>query len=193
MSAVGAVLVALVAFAVTNVDTFVFLTAVLAIDGPRAVVPAMVGEWLGFAVVLGAVVAVAAGLGTLPSGWAGLVGLLPIGVGVVMLVRGRDEDAGDPGPAVTSVVAVGAAVVGHGVDNVAVLSPLLRARSGVVLAVTLATFVVVNVALCAFAVALAGRPTVRRTVGDAGAVVLPWVYIAAGALVVVEALRSVWG
>ncbi|MEO3777878.1 cadmium resistance transporter [Micromonospora sp. B11E3] len=91
-AAAGAALV----FAATNLDDIVVLTVLfVAARGtgrprPRHIVA---GQYLGIGALVAAAVVVAAGLLVVPDPWTGLLGLLPIGLGVRALLAREDDDS----------------------------------------------------------------------------------------------------
>ncbi|MGZ4707184.1 MAG: cadmium resistance transporter [Acidimicrobiales bacterium] len=203
MTTMASVALAPLAFLVTNADTFVFMAALSATTDRRRAVELMAGQFVGFVIVLVCVLALSAGLATVSMTWLGLFGLLPLAIGIRALRDGRRDPpaaGGDggrgragTGSAAGSVVAVGAAVVGHGADNIAVLVPYFRTLTTIAVVATCMLFVVCDVVLCVAAFAVGAERHVRGVADHLGALVVPVIYIIVGLVVMGQALAdAVW-
>src|ERR1700722_1832994 len=134
-------------FAGTNIDDLVVLTALFGSRGleRRRIVA---GQYLGMAALVGVSAAIAGGLVVVPDRWVGLFGIVPLGLGVRGLRRGREHGAS----LVTSATGVAGITIANGADNVSVYSPLFReaGRGSVVYVAVFAVLVVVWLATAAF-------------------------------------------
>ena len=101
---VAVALTAAVLFAATNIDDILVLT-VLCVSSRATGRPRLwhiwAGQYAGFAVLIGASLAAAAGLALVPLHWLWLLGLLPLGLGLYKLAAAirahRGRAAGFPG------------------------------------------------------------------------------------------------
>ncbi|MEO3743233.1 cadmium resistance transporter [Plantactinospora sp. B5E13] len=172
-------------FAATNVDDIVVLT-VLFVAARTAGRPRpwqiVVGQYAGIGVLVGAGLAAGAGLLVVPEPWTGLLGLLPLALGVRALLR-RDEE-GPPQP-VTGTLGVAAVTVANGADNIAVYAPVFRTVGPADAGTYLLVFVVLVGVWCAAAAALGGHPRVVRLVGRAGRWLVPALFITIGLAILV--------
>ena len=118
---------AAVVFAGTDIDDILILTllfvAARSTGRPRAW-QIVLGQYAGIAVLVGASAVVAAGLLVVPDPWTGLLGLLPVALGVRALLR-RDDDEESPG-VVTGTIGVAGVTIANGADNIAVYVPVFR-------------------------------------------------------------------
>lgn len=188
----GTAAAAAAAFVATNLDDVVVLTALFAVagrGGPLRARHVVLGQVAG----LGALVAVAwiaaAGFLLVPDEVVGLLGLVPLALGILglsALLRERPHDA-EPPPPVRGVVGVAAVTVAGGADNVAVYVPFLANRDGGDAAVVLPTFAALLAVWLAGSRWLATRPPVARTVGRRGHVAVPVVLIVLGIVILAEA------
>jgi cadmium resistance protein CadD (predicted permease) len=175
------------AFAVTNVDAFVVLTLLFATSRSTGVPrpgQILAGQGLGFAVWVGVGVLAGAGLRLVPEEWVGVLGLLPIALGVHGLLRARHRDPGYV-PA-TGTLSVAGLTAANGVDNVTVYVLLfagLRPGSEVL---TIATFFVLLGGWCAAAALIGSRKQVAALVGGFGRWLIPGVFIVIGGWVLVR-------
>ena len=184
--------VAAVAFVLTNVDDLVLLTALFLARPPgrpgrtREVV---LGQYVGFGAVLAVSVVVAAGLADVPGAWVGLLGLVPLGLGVRGLVRAaRGAPVAEVVPRADGVGRVALLTVAGGGDNVAVYVPLLHALGASDGAVTVVVFLVMVGAWCVLAAFVARRPGVTALMDSAGRWLVPVVYVALGVWILASSL-----
>lgn len=182
--------VAAVSFAATNVDNLVVTTAQYAAAPVDRVRRITAGQLCGFAVVLGVSAGGAAALFEIPTRWIGLLGLVPLVLGLrglVALVRSPDTPWGSRWPVAGGFTTAALVTIGLSADNLAVYIPLFREHTVAAGAVVAACFTVFDVALCAGA-RLAGRH--RRTVGflqRVGSWLSPLVYCVIGVVVLIGA------
>ncbi|MFI5484346.1 cadmium resistance transporter [Micromonospora echinaurantiaca] len=178
-SAVGAAVV----FAATDVDDIVILTlffvAARTTGRPRRW-QIVAGQYLGIGALAAASAVVAAGLLVVPDPWTGLLGLLPIALGVRALLDTDDDEA----PAVVgSTLGVAGVTIANGADNVAVYVPVFRALGPADSAVFLLVFVVLIALWCAAGAWLGNHPRVTRLVERAGHWLVPTIFIAIGVVI----------
>ncbi|MFC4150348.1 cadmium resistance transporter [Micromonospora mangrovi] len=173
-------------FAATNLDDIVVLT-VLFVAARSAGRPRpwhiVAGQYLGIGALVTAAVVVAAGLLVVPDPWTGLLGLLPIGLGIRALVSRADDDA--PPAVVGSLLGVAGVTIANGSDNIAVYVPVFRSLDPATGLVWLLVFAVLVALWCAVAALLGSHPTVVRLVGRVGHRLVPAVFIAIGATILV--------
>ncbi|MEU1399993.1 cadmium resistance transporter [Micromonospora zamorensis] len=177
---------AAVVFAATDIDDIVILTlffvAARTTGRPRPW-QIVAGQYLGIGALALASAVVAAGLLVVPDPWTGLLGLLPIALGVRAL-RASDDDVT---PAVvTGTLGVAGVTIANGADNVAVYVPAFRALGAADSAVFLLVFVLLIALWCAAGAWLGGHPRVVRLVERAGHWLVPTIFIGIGVLILVS-------
>ncbi|MEU1362818.1 cadmium resistance transporter [Micromonospora zamorensis] len=177
---------AAVVFAATDIDDIVILTlffvAARTTGRPRPW-QIVAGQYLGIGALALASAVVAAGLLVVPDPWTGLLGLLPIALGVRAL-RASDDDVT---PAVvTGTLGVAGVTIANGADNVAVYVPVFRALGAADSAVFLLVFVLLIALWCAAGAWLGGHPRVVRLVERAGHWLVPTIFIGIGVLILVS-------
>ncbi|PZF87609.1 cadmium resistance transporter, partial [Micromonospora deserti] len=174
---------AAVVFAATDVDDIVILTlffvAARTTGRPRRW-QIVAGQYLGIGALALASAVVAAGLLVVPDPWTGLLGLLPVALGVRALL---DGDEGEAPAVVPGTLGVAGVTVANGADNVAVYVPVFRALGPADTAVFLLVFVVLIAAWCAAGAWLGNHPRVVRLVERAGHRLVPAVLIAIGLVI----------
>jgi cadmium resistance protein CadD (predicted permease) len=169
-------------FAVTNVDDLVLLALFFARGEAVRVV---VGQYLGFGLLLAVSVAGALGAGLLPESVLPWLGLVPLSLGLRAAWRvwrpgPADDDEPSGGP---SVLVVAGVTIANGGDNIGVYVPVFAVAGNTGIAVYAVVFMVLVGVWCVAGRFLATRPVVARALARWGHVVLPVVLIGVGLLI----------
>lgn len=182
------------AFAATNVDDLILLTTLFTTSGrggpSRGRITA--GQYVGMAVIVAVAGALAAVLLTVPDRWVGLLGLVPIGLGLRGLLAARSS-----APAAAAVVApvaapvrgvvgVAALTVANGADNVSVYTPLFRQSSPGGVVACVAVFAVLVGLWCLVSASLARRRPLVALLDRTGRWLVPVVFVVIGVGIVVR-------
>ncbi|MFC6085778.1 cadmium resistance transporter [Sphaerisporangium aureirubrum] len=188
----GTIGTAVAVFAGTNVDDIIVLT-VLFLAGRATGRPrpwhVVAGQYAGIAALVAVSAVAALGLAVVPDQWVGLLGLVPLGLGVRGLVAVlRDGGAGEDGPPVVAggVLAVAGVTVANGADNISVYTPLFRTIGPAGSLVTAAVFVVLVGVWCAAGAWLGSHEKVIRVVERHGHWLVPVVFVVIGTVIVLE-------
>jgi cadmium resistance protein CadD (predicted permease) len=120
-----------------------------------------------------------------PDAWVGLLGLVPLLLGVRALIQARRARAdGGPPPAVaTSALAVAGVTVANGADNIAVYTPVFRTVGVAGTLLTVAVFAVLVAVWCLAATWLGSHPRVVAALERWGHWLVPAVFIAIGLII----------
>jgi cadmium resistance transport/sequestration family protein len=126
--------------------------------------------------------------------YVGLLGLIPIGIGVKLLldwVGDKEDDELDRersiGAASGRILSVAAITVANGGDNIGVYVPFFATRSGMELAIVGVVFAVLTAAWCVLARQLVQHPVLGAPIRRYGHKLAPFVLIAVGILVLHDA------
>ncbi len=182
--------IAAASFAATNVDNLVVTTAQYAAAPAERVRRITTGQLVGYAVVVAISAAGAATLFEIPTRWIGLLGLVPLALGLrglVALARRRDTPAGARWPLAAGVTTAALVTIGLGADNLAVYIPLFKEHSVGAGAVVVAYFTVFDVALCVGAWRAGRHPRAVALIERVGHWLSPLVYCVIGVVVLVAA------
>lgn len=169
-------------FASTNIDDILLLAMFFASGrgSARAIVG---GQLLGIGALVAASAAAAALSLAMPLGWTGLLGLLPLGLGVRALIersRGGDEEDGPPeAPAALSALVVAAVTVANGGDNLGVYIPLFARDTALVPAYTL-LFGALTLLWCGLGYWSVSHPALGERLRRGGEALLAWVLCGLG-------------
>ena len=138
---------AAVVFVSTDIDDLALLTGWFS-DRTYKTSHILLGQLLG----IGTLVAISVALGLmgffLPRPALGALGVLPVGVGLIRLMRPQSENGEDTVRSATaSILSVGSVTLAHGSDNLAVYVPFLAAvRTVFEMATIVVVFLVMTVA-----------------------------------------------
>ena len=191
----GTVAAGAVLFVGTNVDDLVVLT-VLFLAARAAGRPPPWRIWAGQYAGIGVLVLVsvlgALGLAVVPDRWVGLLGLVPIALGVRGWIRARRGTEDEPPVAAGGILPVAGITIANGADNIAVYTPAFRTLGVAGTAVVVAVFAVLVAVWCATAAWLGSHRRVIAGVERYGHWLVPLVFIAIGLLILVPAILELW-
>ncbi|OWY68414.1 transporter [cyanobacterium TDX16] len=197
----------IVAFAATNIDDIIvlllFFSQINANFRRRHIV---FGYYLGFTVIILASLPGYFGGLIVPREWIGLLGLLPIAIGIKQLLRREKETlqvqtvisefeyAKSSNPIISflsSVLSpqtskVAAVAVANGGDNISIYIPLFAGSQLVSLGIILAVFFLMLGVWCAIAYLLTRQPTIAYVLTRYGQPLVPFVLIGLGLFIMYE-------
>ncbi len=202
-----AFLAGITAFVATNIDDIIILLLFFAqVDAKFRRRHIVFGQYLGFTLLIAASLPGFFGGLVVPHEWIGLLGLLPIAIGLKQLVD-RQEDAPqvqtvtselEPSSPSNSAVSflssvlnpqtykVAAVTVANGGDNISIYIPLFAGNTLISLGVILGVFFFMVGVWCAIAYQLTRQPTIARVLTRYGHAVVPFVLISLGLFIMYE-------
>ncbi|MDQ3816966.1 MAG: cadmium resistance transporter [Acidobacteriota bacterium] len=185
-------------FAATNVDDIFILMLFFSQTGKvfhRWHI--IVGQYLGFtALVLISLLGFFGGL-IIPRAWVGLLGLLPIALGVRQWLNRSKEDLKESeeearvrktrkAGAVTAITSVAAVTFANGGDNIGVYSPLFAASDFTRLMILLSVFYLLIAVWCLIGYAVTRRRAVAHLITHYGHLFVPFVLVGLGVYIIYE-------
>ena len=198
-------LLAIAGYTATNIDNLFVLLAFLAEAGNKRR-RVIVGQYVGSSTLIVGAILLAALLKHLPAGYVGLLGVLPIGVGLAKAWARfgpgnapPDETGQDGGPSPVSRGSswwvVACIAVANGSDNLAVYVPLFASHSHSEGAFISLVFVVMIGLWCAGAVWLVKHQMLGAPIRRYGTAVLPLILVIIGVSVIAQndTLRILFG
>jgi len=182
MSSFGiAIITATVSFAATNIDD-IFVLVLFFSQAGRGLRTAHIvgGQYLGFSALV--VISLVGFFGgrVLPRPWVGLLGIVPILVGVRRWVRRHDPPVHTKVSGSASTATVAAVTFSNGGDNIGVYTPLFASTDTAHLVVTLITFYVLLALWCFVGYRITRHPAIGRVLSRYGHIVVPFVLVALG-------------
>lgn len=195
------------AFAATNIDDIVILLLFFAqIDANFQRRHIVFGQYLGFTIlIIASLPGFFGGLVVSPE-WIGLLGLLPIAIGIKQLVN-RQQDSeqvqtvtrefesslpSNPKKSFLSSVLspqtskVAAVTVANGGDNISVYIPIFAGSNLIRLGVILSVFFFMVGVWCIIAYRLTRQPTIAQVLTRYGHAIVPFVLIGLGLFIMYE-------
>ncbi|MBD2614497.1 cadmium resistance transporter [Nostoc punctiforme FACHB-252] len=197
----------IIAFTATNIDDIIILLVFFSqIDINFRRRHILLGQYLGFAAIIIASLPGFFGGLAIQREWIGLLGLLPIAIGVQQLVSKKEEaitvqtvstDFSQPTPTnpilafLLSVLhpqtyKVAAVTIANGGDNISIYIPLFAGQNFTSLAVILSIFFIMVGVWCAIAYSLSRQPTIANILNRYGHALVPFVLIALGVFIMYE-------
>lgn len=186
----------LAAFTVTNLDDIVilllFFSQVNAVFRRRHIIA---GQYLGFAALVLASIPGFFGSLLFPRAWIGLLGILPIALGISRLLNPDDDDSPEVEPSEPGMLSsvfspqtysVAAVTFANGGDNVGIYMPLFASSSLESLVVIVGTFFSLVGVWCYAAYRLTQVPTIAETLTRYGNHLVPFVLIGLGVLILID-------
>jgi cadmium resistance protein CadD (predicted permease) len=199
---VSELLIAIIAFASTNVDDLLLLSS-LFIDSDLRAGSVVVGQFIGMSLLVLISILAAHFMATIPPAWICLLGLFPLCLGILRLEKVPRKRSAKPAPDLKESEFVGieqlrvpwmnsgAALatlltLANGGDNLSVYIPLFAVqRAFVPLYVTV--FGVMTVIWCFFAYLLTHHHLFRDKLKRYARIIVPWILIALGMKLLLQA------
>ena len=187
---IGTIAAAVAMFAGTNIDDIVVLTVLFVASAsqgrPRAW-QIVAGQYAGLITLVAISVVAALGLVIVPEDWVGLLGLLPLSLGIWGLIQGlRSDGDGEPVVVAAGTISVAAITIANGADNIAVYTPVFRTLGAPQTIVTIAVFLICVGLWCAAGRMLGTHKKVIDTLERVEHWLVPTVFIGLGVIILLE-------
>jgi len=187
----GTVMVGITSFAATNIDDILVLIIFFGQTNenfrPRHI---LIGQYLGFiALIIACLPGFFFGL-IIPKIWIGLLGFLPIAIGINHLLK-SDHESTDIKAVTTDfsnsqIIKVAAVTFANGGDNIGIYIPLFASSDAISLGIILSTFLIGIALWCYVAYLLSRQPAIAHFLTNYGHRVMPFVLIGLGIYILVE-------
>lgn len=183
----GTVATAAGVFAATNVDALILLVILFAGARAGGVRPwrIVLAQGLVFTLLIGVSIGMATALGAVPLKWAGVLGLVPVAMGVRGLLTARRRNESDPvlTDRLSVIVTLTLSVCA---DNLSVYIVLFRLQALSESAFSVAVFVLLEAVWCAAAYTIASQKTVILFVRRSGFWLVPLLFLALGTAILIR-------
>lgn len=182
------VLTSAVAYISTNIDDIFVIMILLAQAAAGKKGSVAVGHCLGVALVTLISMLGAFGLQNLPLKYVGILGLVPIFLGVRTWLANRKGEAEDSSDTAGQISVLGMAMItlGNGADNIGVYIPLFTAFSGPERIAAAVVFAGMTVLWLFLANTLSEFPKVKEIVGKYQGILVPLILIALGVYIILD-------
>jgi cadmium resistance transport/sequestration family protein len=178
---------AMLTFAATNIDD-IFVLALFFSQSSRGFRTAHIvaGQYLGFSALVAISLVGFFGGKLLPQTWVGLLGFVPILIGIRRWLHRHDPPVNVKADATAATTAVAGVTFANGADNIGVYTPLFASSDATGLTLTLLTFYVLLAIWCFLGRVIALHPVVGRVLSRYGHIVVPFVFVGLGIYILVE-------
>lgn len=181
-------------FVATNLDDIVVLTVLFAVAARGTSRlrgwQIVAGQYLGLVTLIAVSFLAALGLTIVPDEWVGLLGLIPLAIGVLALVRtlcGQDDDdEAESALKAVGLLGVAGITIANGGDNIAIYTPVFRTISTTDAVVTIVVFLVLLALWCLLARAIGTNEKVTEALEKVEHWLVPVVFIGLGAFILIE-------
>lgn len=152
----------------------------------------IIGQYLGFTLLVVVSLLGTFGVMLIPEKWVGLLGLIPIYLGIMLFIKGEDEDENailsslNSGKYNSVFLSVAFITFANGGDNIGIYVPFFSTLTMNQLAVTVITFFVMVAIWCFIGYRLAAFKHVSETLENYGRWIIPIVFIGLGIYIMVE-------
>ena len=198
MNLILTILSALVSFIVTNIDDIFVLMLLFSQASSQAKASngrtvkgnriyskdIVIGQYLGFALLVLISLLATFGVTLIPDQWVGLLGLIPIYLGVKLFIKGEDEDEGAILSSLNKFnkfyLSVAFITFANGGDNIGIYVPFFSTLNNNQLVITVVTFFIMVAGWCLIGYRLARVRYVSETLEKYGRWVIPIVFIGLG-------------
>ncbi|MGB2577711.1 CadD family cadmium resistance transporter [Leuconostoc suionicum] len=204
MNLISTILSALGSFIVTNIDDIFVLMLLFSQASSQAkasngrtvkgnrIYPKdiVIGQYLGFALLVLISLLATFGVTLIPDQWVGLLGLIPIYLGVKLFIKGEDEDEGAILSSLNKFnkfyLSVAFITFANGGDNIGIYVPFFSTLNNNQLVITVVTFFIMVAVWCLIGYRLARFRYVSETLEKYGRWVIPIVFIGLGFYIMAE-------
>ena len=204
MNLILTILSALGSFIVTNIDDIFVLMLLFSQASSQAkasngrtvkgnrIYPKdiVIGQYLGFVLLVLISLLATFGVTLIPDQWVGLLGLIPIYLGVKLFIKGEDEDEGAILSSLNKFnkfyLSVAFITFANGGDNIGIYVPFFSTLNNNQLVITVVTFFIMVAVWCLIGYRLARVRYVSETLEKYGRWVIPIVFIGLGFYIMAE-------
>jgi cadmium resistance transport/sequestration family protein len=186
------------AFIATNLDDILVLMLFFS-QTHRSRLQIVLGQYLGFGVLVLLSLPGYFGGALVPKAGIGLLGLLPLAIGLKMLWQPSTSESAAPEIATNLarpgwlghllsplIYQVAAVTIANGGDNISIYVPLFAGKTAGGLLTILGTFCCLVGLWCWLAIALIRQPAIANLLLNYGERLVPWVFIALGIYILHE-------
>lgn len=198
----GTIAAAAAMFAATNIDDIVVLTALFLASSkgqPRAW-HIVGGQYAGFIALVGLSLLAALGLTIVPDEWVGLLGIFPLILGILGLIRGLRKNADDDDTSLAEglgLLGIAGITIANGADNIAIYTPVFRSMAPADTAITVVVFLALVALWCALGRIIGTHHKVTETLEKIEHWLVPAVFIGLGLTILIgsgalQRLAGLW-
>lgn len=182
------ILTSVIAYISTNIDDIFVLMILLAQAAKRTKGNLVAGHFLGVGAIAAISMLGALGLQNLPLKYVGILGLVPMGLGIKAWMDSKKSTDDEDAPVAQSIglLSMATITIGNGADNVGVYIPLFTGFSCAERLGAVVVFTIMTALWVFLANSLAVSPGVKSVVGKYKDILLPAVFILLGVYIIMD-------
>lgn len=186
---------AVISYIATSIDYIVILVVLFAQMKRKngSVRDIVLGQYLGFTILIGVSLLAAFGLALIPQQWIGLLGLVPILIGLKVLFEKEDDDDEENEEILEStnrfsslILSVAVIMLAAGGDNLGVYIPYFTTLNTFELVVTIVIYYVAAAVLLYLCRRISAVKGVSETVEKYEKIIVPIVFVILGIMIMSE-------
>ncbi len=178
------IITSVIAYISTNVDDILILMLLLSQVRGVAKGRLITGHFLGVGLITVISMLGALGLQKLPVKYTGLLGIVPIILGIrAWFDRDGDEGTGTAAPGVLGMAMI---TLGNGADNIGVYLPLFTALTNTERIVAIGVFILMTALWVRLAQSFATLPKLKAIIEKYKTILIPIVFISLGVFIVLD-------
>ncbi len=184
----ASLLTSIIAYTGTNIDDIFVIMILLAQAAKSAKGKLVAGHFLGVGIITVMSMLGAFGLQNLPLKYVGILGMVPIGLGIKAWLdhkKGADDDDA-PDAQRVGLLSMAMITVGNGADNVGVYIPLFTGFSNAERIGAVVVFAVMTALWVFLANRLAEFPKIKAIIEKYKDIAIPVVFIALGVFIILD-------
>lgn len=184
-------LTAVVSFASTNIDDiFVLMILYAQTQNRRGIIQIIIGQYLGIGCLTALSILGALGTQIIPSKYIGLLGFLPLILGVRAWITYQNQqyaqETEEQKNTQISLISVALLTMANGADNIGVYIPVFSGYSFADFAVTTLVFIFMIAIWCYLGFILISQPYIKRKIEKYQHILVPIVLIALGFAIIAK-------
>ena len=181
------VLTGSVTFAATNIDDlFVLLLFFSQVDGELLNWHVVLGQYLGFAALVALSLIGSFSVLVVPQEWIGVLGLLPIFLGIRALTKLRSESEESKPIESSGIYSVAAVTFANGGDNIAIYVPRFASTGFASLGIIILVFFFLIAVWCCAGYKLGSHPLIANRIERYEHIVVPVILIGLGVYILTK-------
>lgn len=179
---------AVASFISTNIDDILVLMLFFSgVNNAKKRYHIVIGQYIGIGALTIISVIGALGVSIVPQKYVGLLGLVPIYLGIKAYVDYKKENIQDENFVnATSIATVCGVTIANGGDNIGIYIPLFGSMRLVDIFVTVIVFAILTALWCFIALKLAEHPFIQENIDKYKHIFVPIVFIGLGIFILME-------
>jgi cadmium resistance transport/sequestration family protein len=190
---IATIFTAIATFVATHIDHLFILVILFSRGkGKHQIKSVFLGQYLGSAALVVFSLLAAFGLSFIPQQWMiGLLGLIPIGLGLKVLLKGEEKEGEDEvmesaHKFSSLVLSLMFLTIACGGDNIGIYVPLFSSITSAEIRVTIAVYFILVAVLCFISYRIARFKHIGETIEKYERIIVPVIFIGLGIMILVE-------